>query len=130
MRTCIRNEKEGNTTKGVETPLIRSLDESTNESSGNHDLVHEDGVENGRRWQAAGQEEIQQQEGRGQEPVNVSDIEDLSHVAVHFGAGAFELNLDSGPSKVGAHTEVGDGRNQRDASSDIVEQAVRSRLHE
>ena len=130
MRTCIRNEKEGNTTKGVETPFVRSLDESTNESSGNHYLVHEYGVKNSRRRQATGQEKIQEQKRCCQEPVDVSDVEDLSHVAMNFGAGALELNLNSGPAKVGAHAEVGDARNQGDARSDVVEQAVRSRFRE
>ena len=59
MHTCICDEKESNATKDIEAPLIRGLDKSAYESSGNHYLVHENGVENGRCGHATGQEKIQ-----------------------------------------------------------------------
>ena len=68
------DEEEGNAAEGVVSPLVGALDESANEASDDHDLIDQDGVEDGWSWQTAGQEQVEQQKWCGDDPVDVSDL--------------------------------------------------------
>ena len=61
-------------------------------------------------------------------PVNVSDIEDLSKIAVHLGVASHELRLDTSLSEIGAHGEVGDRSDHCDSGRDVVKYSMRTRL--
>lgn len=63
-------------------------------------------------------------------PVDVSNIEDLTHSAGHPGIGSPELWFNTGLSKVGAHGKISDGSNQCDCCGDVVEDTVRTGLGE
>ncbi len=52
--------------------------------------------------------------GSGDEPIDVSDVEDFTVHARDLGIGALELDLNSGVSQVGCHCEVGDGGDEGD----------------
>ena len=87
----------------------------------------------------------------GDEPIDVSDVEDLTVVAQDGGTGALELDGDAArkrsamrglrvvplshenlrdPSEVGAHGEVGNACYEHNTRSDVVEQTVLALLAE
>lgn len=74
----VEDVEEGDTAENEVWPLVAGGDESTNETSDDHDLVNEDGVENGGPWHAGGQEQVHEEKGSSDDPVNVSDVEDLT----------------------------------------------------
>jgi hypothetical protein len=53
------------------TPLVTTLDKSTNEASNDHDFVKEDGIENSRPGQSSSKEKIHQKQRRGHEPISI-----------------------------------------------------------
>lgn len=83
--------------------LVRASDKSTNETGNNHDLVDENDKKNGRPRHTSGQEEIHEQEGSGDEPINVTDVEDLTVAASNNRVASDELDVDRSPAKIGAH---------------------------
>jgi len=117
------DKEEGNTSESEVAPFVGALDECTNETGHNHDLVNQDGVADCWIWETAGQEEIQEQQRSGDKPVDVADIEDLAHVTRDLRIAAKELNMDSGPAKIGSHAEVSNSSNHGDGGSDVVEDA-------
>jgi hypothetical protein len=70
---AVSDEEERDAAKGEEAPLVRGLNQRADEPCHDHDLVHEDHVQNRGRGHAAGQEQIREQEGRCNEPVDVLD---------------------------------------------------------
>ena len=62
------HEEEGNAAENEVTPLVGAVDQSTNQTSNNHDLIDQNCVENGGCWQSAGQQEIEQQQWCSEEP--------------------------------------------------------------
>jgi hypothetical protein len=127
---AVRNKEERNGTEGKETPLVGRLDESTDKTGDDHDLVDEDDVENGRAGQTAGEEQVGQKKRCGDEPVDVADIEDLAHQAADLGVGADKFNLDGSPSQVGSHSEVCNACNHADGGGNVVEDTLTAVLLE
>ena len=127
-----------------ETNLVAGCHQSPNEASDDHDFIDQDSVEDRRPWETGSEEEIHKQQWGGDDPdlvslnsqmtrricipINVSNVEDLTEIASDLGVGAHELRLDASLSQVGAHGEVGDGRDHRDGGSDVMEDTVRARL--
>jgi hypothetical protein len=66
-------------------PFVRRCDQSSNETGDDHDLVHENGVENRGPRKTSGEEDIHEKKGRGDEPVDVSNVEDLTIEAGDLG---------------------------------------------
>ncbi len=60
----VGNEEKGEHGKDVVTPLVRRGNEGTDKSSHDHDLIHQDGVENGRPWETSSQEDIHEKQLR------------------------------------------------------------------
>jgi len=109
-------------------PFVGRADESTNKSTDNHDLVNEHNPQDSRRGETSSQQQVQQQQRRRDEPINVTDIEDLTVQACDLGVAADELNGSWCPANVGSHAEVGDGGDHGDTGGDVVEDAVLARL--
>lgn len=122
------NVEEGSAAEGKVAPLVRAADESTNETSDNHNLIDQDDEEKSGPRHGGGQQEIHQEERSGDEPVDVADVEDLTVDTADNGVVAHELNIDRGPTKVGGHGEVGDSGDHGNGSGDVVEDTVLARL--
>jgi hypothetical protein len=112
------------------TPLVDAVHKSADQAGNDNNLGHHKGVEDGGRGHASDQEQLADDERHGDEPVNVSNIEDLAHIAVNPGRAAQELDFDSGPTQVGAHAEVGDGSDQAQRGIEVVEKALAAGLEE
>jgi len=119
------NVEESSAAEGKVAPLVRATDESTDETSDNHDFIDENDKEDSGPGKSGSQHQVKKKERSGDEPIDVADIEDftvdtanLSHV------GSAELNIDRGPAEVGSHREVGDSSDHGDRSSHIVENTV------
>jgi len=119
--------EESEAGKDEVSPLVRRLDECTNKTSDDHDLVDKNHEEDGWPWHAGGEEQVEKQERSGDEPVDVTDVEDLAVDASNDTA-ANEFDIDWSPSEVGAHGEIGDGSDHGDTSGDVVEDTVLTRL--
>lgn len=50
------DEEQSDGGKDEVTPLVGRSNESANKTCNNHDLIHEDGVQNGRPWETSSQE--------------------------------------------------------------------------
>lgn len=118
--------EEGSAGEGKVSPLVAGLQESTDETADDHDLVREDGDKDGGPGQTGRQEQVHQQQRGGDEPVHVPDPEDLAgDDAVVLGvAGPLELDADGDLAEVGAHAEVGDGGDHEEARAHVVEDAL------
>ena len=55
-------------------PLVAGPDESASKTSNDHDLVDQDGEENGRPGHASGEKKVGEQKGSGDDPVDVADF--------------------------------------------------------
>jgi len=118
--------EESSAAKDEVSPLVGRLDESTNKTGDDHDLVDEDDPENGWPRHTSGQEEIKEKKWSGDEPVDVANVEDLTVQASNDTTTdiANELNADWGPAKVRTHGEIGDGGDHGNTSSNVVEKTV------
>lgn len=74
--------------KGKVTPLVRALDQCADKTSDDHDFVNEDDEENGRDRRAGSKKKVQKKQGSSDDPVDVSNVEDLSSL------GTTELDFD------------------------------------
>lgn len=111
-------------TKDKVWPLVDALDESTNQTSDNHDFVDENNPENGRPWHTSSEQQVHEQKWCGDEPINVAGIEDGAVGATNDGVVAVELDTNGGEAKVGTHGEVGNGSNKDNSRCDVVEETV------
>jgi hypothetical protein len=57
----VDDEEECGTAEYEETPLVASSDQGTDQTSNDHDQVHDDDVEEGWPWHRGGEEDIQDQ---------------------------------------------------------------------
>lgn len=114
----------------IRTPLVGRPHKSANETHDHRDFAHQQDIQDGRGGQARSQQQRRQQQGRGDEVVNVADVEDLAQVAGHFGITALELDLDGRPAQVGTLGEVGNGGDEESRGKDVVEQTVGAGLCE
>jgi len=126
----VDDEEECKHSKGKVTPLVGSLDESTDETGNNHDLIGEDSDQDGWSWDTSSEEEIEKEEWCGDEPINVSDVEDLTSTGSKDLSAVWsdEFGLDRNLTKVGTHREVSDGSDHGDTGSDVVEETIVSWL--
>lgn len=62
------DKEEGNHAERPVPPLVAGDDQSTNETSDDHDLVNNNGPEDGRPGQTGGQEQIHQEQWCGDDP--------------------------------------------------------------
>lgn len=128
----IGNKKEGGCAEGKVTPFVGRLRQSANQSADNHDLVRENGDQDGGPGKTGGQEEVCEKQWRRYEPVNVPDVEHLSRPSTSDGRAAWpdKLGLDRGLSKVRGHGPVGNAGDSGDSSGNVMEQAMGLRLRE
>lgn len=127
--------------------LVARSDQGANKTGDDHDLIDQDGVEDRGPWQTSSQEDVHEQQGRGDDPcivlalfnipimsqclpVNVANVEDLTKGAGNLGIGTDELRANASLSQVGAHGEIGDAGDHGDSSGDVVEEAVCARFGE
>jgi hypothetical protein len=115
-------------TESKVSPLVGALDQSANKTSNNHDLVNEDDVQNCRPRHASGEEKIHEKQRSSDEPVDISNVEDLAIIARNEVASTMELNHNRSPAQVGTHSEVCDGGDHGDRGGDIVENSMGSWL--
>jgi len=120
--------EQSSAAKGEVSPLVASADESTSKASDDHDLIDEDGEENRGPGHAGGEKQVGEQEGSGDDPVDVANIEDLAVKTSNLGVAADELNSNASPAKVRSHREVSDGGNHGNGCSDVVEDTLLARL--
>lgn len=66
--------------------------------------------------------------GAGHPPVNVSNVKDLTVLAMHKRVGSEPFHLNGSPTQVRAHAEIGNGGNHGDGGGDVVEDAVGARF--
>lgn len=125
--------EHGNAAHGVVAPFVGRLDQSTNETSDDHNQVKEDGDEDGREGKAGNEENLEEKERGGDGPVNVTSVPDGTGGASTVdlgGAVVGELDADGGSTQVGSHGEVGDGSGGQDGGGEVVEGALTARnLH-
>lgn len=121
----VDDKEEGEHAKDPVTPLVRSLGESTNETSHDHDLIGQNSDSNGRPWDASGKEKIREKQWCGDEPINVPNVEDLASASAAHNSASDELSLDGHLAQIRSHGPVGNAGNSRDSSSNVVEKTVR-----
>lgn len=124
----VKDVDERSATKGEVSPLVAGRDKGTNKTGNNHDLVDENHEESGWPWHASGEEEIHKKERSGDDPIDVSDVVDLTVDSANLGVVAQELDVDWGPSQVRAHGEVCNGSDHGHRCGDVVEDTVLARL--
>ena len=122
------DEKEGGTTEDVVSPLVAAVHEGTRQTSDDHDLVDENGVGDCRPWKARRKEQVHKQERRGDDPVDVADIENLTSGALDDWVATLELDVNRCPAKIGAHGEICDTSDHGDGGCDVVEDTLDTRL--
>lgn len=115
--------------KSWPTPFVTGLDKSTHESSDNHDFIDEQSPDDCWPWETSSEKEIHQKERSGDDPIDVTSVENFTIDTSDVGLRATELDVDGSPAQVGAHGEVGDCRNQVDTSSDVEEDAICAGFH-
>lgn len=76
----------------------------------------------------AGEEEIQEQQRSGENPVDIANIEDLANQTGDLWIRANEFHVDGSPTQVAAHGEVGDGGDEIEQGAQIEEEALLARL--
>lgn len=127
----VHNVEESETAKDEITPLVGSGDKSTDKTSDDHDLVNEKSDQDGGPWETGCQEQIEEKQWCCDEPVDVSNIEDLTGATAKtadLGVVANKLDQDGSLTKSGAHREVGNTCYQGDTGGDVVEKTICSRL--
>jgi hypothetical protein len=112
------------------TPLVAAMHKRTNKQHNNHNQLHQQSIQRSRSRHARGQQQLDQDQRISNKPINIPDVENLSHIATDLGISAEELDLDGGPAKIAAHTEVCDGGDQADRDVEVVEQALGAWLEE
>ena len=116
--------EEGSATKDEEPPLVAGSNQSTDKASDDHDLVHGDGVQEGRPRQAAREEQIHEEQGRGEKPVDIPNIEDLANKTANLWTRASKFDRDGRPAEIATQGEVGNGGEEVDQSAQIEEDAL------
>jgi hypothetical protein len=66
--------------------------------------------------------------GKGHLPVNVSNVKDLTVLAMNKRVGSEKFHLNGSPTKVRAHAEIGNRGNHSYGGGDVVEDAVGARF--
>jgi len=117
----VGDEEESSTAEDEVTPLVARDDEGTNETGDDHDFVHEDGVEDGGPWETSSEQNVQQKKRSSDDPVNVSNIEDLTVVTANLRVAAVEFNTNRSVTQVRGHGEVSNGGGKGNGGSDVVE---------
>jgi hypothetical protein len=117
--------EESKAAEGEVTPLVGATDESTNETSDNHDFIDENDEEDSGPGKGGGQHQVEEKQRGSDEPIDVADVEDLTVDTANLShVGSAELNIDGGPAKVGSHGKVGNSGDHSDGSSHVVEDTV------
>ncbi|CAG9999272.1 unnamed protein product [Clonostachys byssicola] len=114
VRTTTSNDeyRERSNTKGPESPFVGGLSKCTKQVADDHGLVNQYDSQQSRPGDACRKEECREKERRGDEPVDVASIEDLSSTGSHHLASPDELDLNGNLSQVRAHGEVGDAADE------------------
>ena len=84
------------------TPLVRADDETSDETSDDHDKVKEDQGDDVREGQSGGEDQLEQEAGGGDDPVDVPHVPELTGKA-----DIVELDQDGSGTEVRGHGEVG-----------------------
>lgn len=120
----VEDVEESDAAKGEVSPLVGGRGECSDETGDDHDLVDENYEEGGGPWHPRGEEQVHEKQRGSDDPVDVSDVVDLTEVAANLGVAALELDGDGGPTQVGGHGEVGNGSDHGDAGGDVVENTI------
>lgn len=128
----VGNKEEGGSAEGEVPPFVGRLRQGANQSADNHDLVRENGDQDGGPGKPGGQEKVCEKQWRRYKPVDVPNVEHLSRPGTSNGRAAWpdEFGLDRGLSKIRSHGPIGNAGDSGDSSGDVVEQAMGFRLRE
>ena len=110
--------------------LTRAPDECTNQARHDHDLVNQDHPQQSRSRHGGGEEQIEKQKRRGDEPVDVANVVDLAVNPSNLRVATDELDIDWRPAQMRSHCEVRDSGDHGDGGSDVVEDAMCAWLHQ
>jgi hypothetical protein len=124
----VDNVDECKTAESEVSPLVPGLDESSNQTGDNHNLVDNDGPENGGPWHTGGKEEIGKKKRSGNEPIDVANVVDRTVVTTNDRVITVVLDSNGCETEVGTHGEIGNGGNEDNSSGDVVEDAVATLL--
>lgn len=92
-------------TKSEVGPLVTVVDEGTDQTSDNHNLINHDDPKYSRPWHASSQKQVKEQQRRSDEPVDVTSIVDRTVVSCYLGVAAVELDCDWCKAQVGSHCD-------------------------
>jgi len=117
--------EERDAAESIETPLVGAVDKGTNETTDDNEHRHEEGGHDVREGQTGGEENRQEQDWEGDEPLDVPHIPDLTSLAI-----TTEFGRDGGSTEVRGHGEVGERRGSKDDDGELVEEPGTTGTHE
>jgi hypothetical protein len=120
----------GKPTKDKVCPLVTAGNEGANKTCNDHDLVDEQSPENRGPGHASSEHQVEQEQWRSDDPVDVADIVDGAVYTTDDGVAALELDGDGCEAQVGTHGKVGNASDKDDGGSDVVEDTVAAVLAE
>lgn len=130
MATTINDElvddkEEGEHAEDPVAPLVGSLGESTDETSHDHDLISQNSDSDSGPWNTSSKEKIREQQWCGNEPIDVTDVEDLTSASATHNSAANKLSLDGHLAQIRSHRPVGNAGNSSNSGGNVVEETVR-----
>ena len=129
LATCdsklIEDCQHSETPESVEAELISCLDESADETGNDHDFVEEDNIRDGWPWKSSCQHQVEKEKWCGDDPIDVSGVEDGAIDACNDWIIADELDIDRCPAQIATHGEVGDAGGHVECSGEVKEDSVR-----
>lgn len=104
----VKDVQHGHAAKRVQAPLVRRTDQGADEAGDDHDEIGKDGDHHVRKWQACDQQQFEQEQGRGDGPVDVACVPDRSGDRLDARIVATDiLDRDGNSAKVTCHAKVG-----------------------
>lgn len=94
----VEDVEESDTAENEVSPLVRGRDQSTDKTSDDHDLVNKNDVEDSRGRERGGEQQVEQKERGGNDPVDVANVEYLTGWAGE--RGARELDVDGDAAEI------------------------------
>jgi len=96
----VGDEEQGGSSEYPISPLVARRDESAHKTCDDHNLVDQDGVQNGWQGKTSSQHQIREEKWCGHKPIDVSYVEDLTSHSGNDWVGADELYIDDSVTQV------------------------------
>lgn len=128
----VPDDDEGSATESEESPLVHGFNEGTDETGDDHNNVEEDEDEDLRKGETGSESEFEEEKRSGDGPVDVSSVPDGSSRVLNTdinpilseSSSAYVFYDHRCRSKVGSHSEVGNGSGETDSSGELVESTL------